>query len=436
MKRDKKLKVLFVIGGYLPFRSGGTIRVEKLIKYLSRESKTECKVFTQDISKAGKYDVINEVEVIRTNPYDFSKYYIKLRSRCLKNRKLSSNKQNKFSNPKGRLIDKYFVPDASMLWSIFCCFKLSYVIKHKDIQIVYSSSPNASNHFIVYLARKIFRAKFIWITEFRDPWTKNPFRNKKKVPFEYFDHKLEAAVLKSSDSIIVTSEKYKEDFLKTYKYISANKIHFIPNGYDYEDFIFSENTIKRQNQKFIILSAGGYYEKRSLLPFIKAFELALIERPELESEIQFIHYGQIDLESLNHLQLNNNKGIIIHDAIPHSKCLEEMYNANCLLLIPGPGDGTMPGKTFEYLATGNPILALVDEGPAKRLIEDLEVGVTISTSDIYLIKKVLLNYKQELQISLNRKDVLNSISRYDRKNIAQEVLNVIMAILPKHEDSN
>ena len=431
MSVDNKVKVLFVVGGYLPISIGGTLRVEKIIKYLSKENKVDCKVFAQDLSDSGKYDVINGIEVFRTNTYDLGKSYLKLKSIFKKKRKSIPKDQKKINTSKGRLADNYFVPDIAMLWAFFCCYKLSRVIKRTGIQIVYSSSPNASNHFIVYLARKIFGSKFIWVTEFRDPWITNPFRNKKKAPFEYLDHKLEKAVLKSSDSIIVTSQKYKDEFLEKNEFLSPYKIYYIPNGYDSEDFAFLENVCKRKNHTFTILSAGGYYEKRSLLPFLKAFELALVENPDLENQIQFIHYGTLDVASQIYLQTNTVKGVYIRGEISHQKCLEEMYHADCLLLIPGPGNGTMPGKTFEYLALGIPILALVDEGPSKKLIEDLMAGVVIGIQDVDRLKKALLNFNEELGISVDRKAILSSISKYDRKNIALEVSNVVISSLVK-----
>ena len=427
MEQDNnETKILFVVSDYLPNSSGGSIRVEKNIKYLTKVG-VNCKVFTPVLNGVGKYGLINGVEVFRTKTFDLSKYFVKLKTFLKKNNISNSDQPNDIPKNTGRLrlADKFFVPDTGMIWAFFCSYKLSRVIKRNEVQIIYSSSPAASNHLIAYLVRKIWRIKFIWIIEFRDPWTMNPFRDKKILPSEYLDHKLERAVIKNCDSIIVTSQKYKDDFLEKYKSLNANKIHYIPNGYDSEDFAFLANVDKRQNHKFTILSVGGYYGRRSLLPFIKAFQLAILENPDLENQIHFIHYGKLDVASQNYLQTNSVKGIEIFSNIIHKKCIEEMYHADCLLLIPGPGDGTMPGKTYEYLATYNPILALVNEGPSKKLIEDLKAGVIININDINQIIKVLLNYNTELQIILDKKEIQLSLYRYDRKNIALEILNLI-----------
>lgn len=423
-KANVAKKTLFVVSDYLPNSSGGTLRVEKNIKYLSKEGLV-CKVFTQELNGVGKYDIINNVEVFRTNTYNLGKYYVKIKS-LFKSHRKPLNKQNSDINIcSGRLADKFFVPDIDMIWALLCSYKLSCIIKKTGIQIVYSSSPSASNHFIVYLSKRIWCTKFTWITEFRDPWITNPFRLKKSALLEYLDQKLENAVITNSDTIVVTSVKYKEDFLKRYKFLENYKIKYAPNGYDSEDFSFISNIIKRKNKKYTILSAGGYYDKRSLLPFIKAFELAINEHPDLENKVHFIHYGSIDIASKNYLQFNNIKGIEILGNISHDKCLEEMYHADCLLLIPGPGDGTMPGKTYEYLASGNPILILADDGPAKTLIEELKAGIVNKLDDIDRLKSLIINFETELNISIDREILQASISKYDRKNIANDIFNII-----------
>jgi hypothetical protein len=426
---EVKKKVLFVVSDYLPNRSGGTLRVEKNLKYIS--AKIDSFVFTQELNRVGKYEMIDGVEVFRTNAYDLGTYYVKLK--YFVQRKLissSTNNLTKYKSPvrKGRLADKYFVPDIDMIWAFLCFWKLSRIIRLRDIDVVYSSAPAASNHLITLFAKFLVPSKVKWIAEFRDPWITNPFRNRKAFPFENIDHFMEGWVLNKCDKIIVTSEKYKTDFLSRYASLESNKICFIPNGYDSADFEFLKNIQKIENPIYTILSIGNYYEKRSLLPFLLSWKLAMNKISETKREIQFIHYGNIDVMAAEFLNANKLKNVTINKAIPHSQCIYEIYQADCLLLVPGPGDGTMPGKTFEYLATGNPILALVDEGPAKALINELKAGVTISVNDKEKIEIVLIALLKGENIKINKNKIAEHIKRYDRKSLAISILNEINSI--------
>jgi glycosyltransferase involved in cell wall biosynthesis len=68
--------------------------------------------------------------------------------------------------------------------------------------------------------------------------------------------------------------------------------------------------------------------------------------------------------------------------VPHRESIKEICNADLLLLIPGPGEGTMPGKFYEYLAAAKPIFCIVNEGPAKELIIKHQLGIVSGDNDI------------------------------------------------------
>lgn len=85
----------------------------------------------------------------------------------------------------------------------------------------------------------------------------------------------------------------------------------------------------------------------------------------------------------------------------------------------------MPGKTFEYIASGTKILALIDEGPSKYLIQKLNIGNVCRTDEIDQIKESIVRSINKPKQPLDLKYVHDQISNFDRKNIANEVLKVL-----------
>jgi glycosyltransferase involved in cell wall biosynthesis len=327
---------------------------------------------------------------------------------------------------KGRLADIFFVPDIDLLWALFSLMKFRSVVKNNGINVVYSSGPSHSNHLIALMSNGFLRRnKIKWVVEFRDPWINNPFRDKKWKPLEMIDNWLERIVIEKSDEIIVTSEKYKNDFLVKYTSLNNDKINYIPNGYDSEDFDFLYLLERKNQAKFKIISTGNYYQKRTLLPFLLAVQKINIEYPELADSFEFLQYGKLDTQAEAFLKSTILNQITVKPFIPHKQCVEEMYNADLLLLIPGPGDGTMPGKTFEYIASGTKILALIDEGPSKYLIQKLNIGNVCRTDEIDQIKESIVRSINKPKQPLDLKYVHDQISNFDRKNIANEVLKVL-----------
>ncbi|RXM43993.1 glycosyltransferase [Flavobacterium sp. YO64] len=416
-------KVLFILGDFWPTHSGGTIRIAKLIKYLP-EYNWEGVVLSRKLDDMKDFEIINGTTIYRTNAFDLPKYYQKLK----KNRKTTVKKitvevGQTIESTNNRLADNFFVPDVNIFWAIGAFFRLRKIIKKENINVLYSSSPLASSHIVVLLYRKFFSKSVKWIVEFRDPWTFNPFISKKPYLLNKLDHFLEKMVIKSSDSIIVTSEEYKEEFLKKYSFLDTNKIRYIPNGFDAEDF---EGLHKSSNnEKITIVHTGNFYGKRSLKPFLEALTIIKEEYPQYKKSLKFVQYGTIDPEGALYNLNFPNSFVEIIDNIPHRESLQQTINADWLLLVPGPGNGTMPGKLYEYLATGNPIIALADEGPAKKIINDLNIGYVTNTFDITKIKNILVeiilaksNFKTESLINAK-------ISKFERKNIANQVSEVL-----------
>ncbi len=58
-----------------------------------------------------------------------------------------------------------------------------------------------------------------------------------------------------------------------------------------------------------------------------------------------------------------------------------MAAANCLLLLQPGTTVSIPGKLYEYLALGRPILALAEEGETSDLVRASGLGVAVAAND-------------------------------------------------------
>jgi glycosyltransferase involved in cell wall biosynthesis len=68
----------------------------------------------------------------------------------------------------------------------------------------------------------------------------------------------------------------------------------------------------------------------------------------------------------------------------HAEILQTMAAADALLLLEADepqGSLITPGKIFEYLMVGRPILALVPEGPAADLVRRFAAGTVVAPGD-------------------------------------------------------
>jgi glycosyltransferase involved in cell wall biosynthesis len=429
-------KVLIICSNFLPVRNGGTIRCEKLAKYLP-EYGWETVVLTKEPSKKEKLDYIfslNYCKIYRTKSLDvasafvnfrfifknfFNKFSFSAKGKITARGSLNTNSNTKV---KRRIADYFLVPDADIFWAIGAITKGIYILKNEKPQIILSSGPSHSVHIIGLILKKISQKK--WIIEFRDPWTMNPFNIAK--PYKLLtiiDNYLEKVVIRNADRINVTSEEYKHQFLNKYKFIADEKIVQIPNGYDPEDF---DSVTFNEKKKFTIVHTGNFYQHRSSSIFIAAI-LYLFQNETLDSNDVLVKFiGLLDEKGRNIIA---NSDFIdnfqLTGQVPHQESIGEICNADLLLLIPGPGEGTMPGKFYEYLAASKPIFCIVNEGPAKDIIIKHHLGVVSSDNDITEIaNKLRLLIEDIYEGKFIYPNVEELKQKFNRKKIAGQMAGI------------
>ena len=427
-------KVLIICSRFFPIRNGGTIRCEKLVKYLP-DYNWRSIVLTKKPYESSKLDFsknLKHCKIYRTKSFDIVSFLYslkhKLKNSRLKilwaNNKKAISKSNIETAPiLKRTISEYFiVPDSDIFWSIGSMIRGFIISKKEKPDTILSSGPAHSSHLVALFLKKV--TKINWVVEFRDPWTMNPFNIPK--PFKILtliDNYLEKIVLANADKINVTSTHYKDQFLKKYNFLTKEKIVCIPNGYDPEDFM---NKLSVRNEKFTIVHSGNFYQHRSSDMFIKAviylFKNKLLDKNNFQ--IKFV--GGIDEHGRNLIENSEfTECFLFCGQVSHSESINEICNADLLLLIPGPGEGTMPGKFYEYMATSKPIFCISNKSPAKDYIINYNMGKVVKDNNKEEIIKELKIFVEEI---IEKKFICPDINflkeKFNRKNIAFQMANL------------
>jgi hypothetical protein len=99
-------------------------------------------------------------------------------------------------------------------------------------------------------------------------------------------------------------------------------------------------------------------------------------------------------------------------------------------LPPGARAGIVPGKTYEYSASGRPILAAVPEGDVRDLLALAGTASFCRPSDVDCMTKVLASMlerwrKNEPGPKLDRA----AIARWERRNLTAELASVFDALV-------
>jgi len=325
-----------------------------------------------------------------------------------------------------------FVPDAKIGWIPFAVKRGHRILEEEKPDVIFSSSPPPSVHLI---ARKLAKSGGLkWVADFRDPWTDiHYYEDYRRIGLaRRIDHNLEYNVLRRADVVTCISRLDIElDFAQK---IEGQRFVNIANGYDETDFtgIHSDGT---PSDKFVLMHLGGVGSERNPINLFKAVRALLDQGRISPPDFELVFIGKVDeviLQTVEELGLAAVFTRIPY--LPHREALQRTQTASAMLLLVTQSQKNLrilPGKTFEYMRTGKPILALgPEDGEVARILNDSNTGKMISYEkydEIY--DNVLRLYSQWRKAGSLQQNVDADIQSYSRQNLTAKLVNVFESIL-------
>lgn len=322
-------------------------------------------------------------------------------------------------------------PDVRGDWASAVVDKSLELFSDDVPDILVSSSGSFTGHIAASKLAKLWNIP--WVADYGDPWSFNPQRPANLYHIKKVNSYLESRALRYCSAISVTTEQTATAFTDYLQGIKPIPVTSIPCGYSEEllqiqPATSSENIIKIA---YIGTASAG---SRDLRVFINVF-LKLSEFKYFEKSLAMQIIGAYSQVFQKMIQKNNIENIELTGWVSYFQSLQYMKSADILLLYGNVSKLQIPGKAYNYLHSGKPIIYLsqlpFDVDPTYKMLSSFPGVESFQLSDINLLNKVhmFLGKLPEITKEAQKRIDMPLIQQFNWENIGRDFSNIVSEVI-------
>lgn len=261
-----------------------------------------------------------------------------------------------------------FIPDTKIGWFKPAFRRACKIIEAEQPEYLFTSAPPYTVHLIGKALHKKYGLP--WIADFRDPWLENHAYNtahRMYVPL-LINQRMEKAVLQAASHITTA--------LDSQRHLLVGKVNRQPDAFTtikngFEPSAWSQIERLKPTDRLYISHFGTIYQEGLDLELLSTLATT-IRNTIVDLPVCMRLYGAIPSRLKTRLeQALPAARLDLSSPVPHAVVEDHLQQQQILLLIVNHGPThaySHPSKVFEYMASGNPILAI---GPSQHEVMDL-----------------------------------------------------------------
>ncbi|MEA2256574.1 MAG: hypothetical protein QOG35_2619 [Solirubrobacteraceae bacterium] len=280
--------------------------------------------------------------------------------------------------------------------------------------ILASLVPYETAHAAIALARELGKP---WIADLQDPWALDEMWLYPTRVHHAVDRRRMRRQLASAAAIVMNTPEAAARLTRAFPELASRVVVSITNGFDASDFagpapaaapddafrivhtgtMHTTNGLRLRRRRWLRRVLGGVTPDVDLLPRAHVFLLEALRRlaaddPALVAGVEVQLAGVLtdaDREIAAQSRFARLLGYRSHE-----ETIALIRSADLLFLpmhdlAPGHRAGLTPGKAYEYVASGRPILGAVPDGDARELLERVGTARLCRPADVEAMTELL-----------------------------------------------
>jgi glycosyltransferase involved in cell wall biosynthesis len=236
-----------------------------------------------------------------------------------------------------------------------------------------------------------------WVADLQDPWALDEMWLYPSAAHRRWDLRRMRRTLGTAAAIVMNTPEAAGRLLAAFPELAGRPVVSIPNGFDAADFagaapdrdpstfrivhtgyLHTDAGLRLQEVRWLRRMLGGWTGEIDILTRSHVYLLAALRRVVAEDS-----RAADDIELVLAGVLSDADRVVAQDSpvrvtmpgyVDHATSVGLLRTADLLFLPmhdlpPGVRAGLVPGKTYEYIASGSPILGAVPDGDARELLE-------------------------------------------------------------------
>ena len=305
-----------------------------------------------------------------------------------------------------------------------------------------------------------------WVADLRDPWALDemqvyPSRLHRSLEMMRMEN-----ILSTASMIIMNTPEAVVAIRSSLPKLREKKIVAITNGFDAEDL--ASEVRSRTDPKFRIVHTGYLHTElglqlrkrnfqrllggaergldvltRSHVVLLEAVERWCARQADVADDLEIVFAGQVsEVDRAEAIRSRLSNTIKFTGYLSHSDSLQLVRTADLLFLPmhnlpPGKRARIVPGKAYEYMASGRPILAAVPDGDARDFLNHSGNALLCRPDDVEGMVQILGRVHARWKAKQHDASVTSDfVQRFERRNLTHDLANAFRAVLNIQEPNN